>query len=493
MAEQKLLFHPSLALFTDFYELTMAYGYWKAGIQDKEAVFHLTFRNNPFQGGFAVACGLEYVIDYLKHFRFADDDLNHLASFHGIDGKPIFNSEFLKYLSGFRFECDLDAVPEGTVVFPHEPLVRVKGPLIQSQILESVFLNFINFQTLIATKAARVCLAAEGDDVVEFGMRRAQGIDGALAASRASYIGGCSSTSNVLAGKLFGIPVKGTHAHSWVMAFGDELEAFRAYAKAIPNNCIFLVDTHDSIDGINRAIHVAKEMRAEGHKLIGIRLDSGDLAYLSRLARKMLDDAGFPNVKVVVSNELDEHTIASVKHEGGKVDIWGIGTKLVTAHDDPALGGIYKLSAIRNRNEKWQYKVKISEQTIKINNPGIHQVRRYFKAGENIADVIYDEGTDLSKGCTIVDQTDMTRQKIIEASTSFSDLLVPVFRSGKCVYEMPSIRDIRIKVHDELERFHSGIKRFVNPHRYPAGIEKSLFDLKTNLVLKTKKLHQAAV
>ncbi|OGW79410.1 MAG: nicotinate phosphoribosyltransferase [Omnitrophica bacterium RIFCSPLOWO2_12_FULL_44_17] len=493
MAEQKLLFHPSLALFTDFYELTMAYGYWKAGIQDKEAVFHLTFRNNPFQGGFAVACGLEYVIDYLKHFRFADDDLNHLASFHGIDGKPIFNSEFLKYLSGFRFECDLDAVPEGTVVFPHEPLVRVKGPLIQSQILESVFLNFINFQTLIATKAARVCLAAEGDDVVEFGMRRAQGIDGALAASRASYIGGCSSTSNVLAGKLFGIPVKGTHAHSWVMAFGDELEAFRAYAKAIPNNCIFLVDTYDSIDGINRAIHVAKEMRAEGHKLIGIRLDSGDLAYLSRLARKMLDDAGFPNVKVVVSNELDEHTIASVKHEGGKVDIWGIGTKLVTAHDDPALGGIYKLSAIRNRNEKWQYKVKISEQTIKINNPGIHQVRRYFKAGENIADVIYDEGTDLSKGCTIVDQTDMTRQKIIEASTSFSDLLVPVFRSGKCVYEMPSIRDIRIKVHDELERFHSGIKRFVNPHRYPAGIEKSLFDLKTNLVLKTKKLHQAAV
>ena len=306
-------------------------------------------------------------------------------------------------------------------------------------------------------------------------------------------MGGCPSTSNVLAGKLFGIPVKGTHAHSWVMAFGDELEAFRAYAKAIPNNCIFLVDTYDSIDGINRAIHVAKEMRAEGHKLIGIRLDSGDLAYLSRLARKMLDDAGFPNVKVVVSNELDEHTIASVKHEGGKVDIWGIGTKLVTAHDDPALGGIYKLSAIRNRNEKWQYKVKISEQTIKINNPGIHQVRRYFKAGENIADVIYDEGTDLSKGCTIVDQTDMTRQKIIEASTSFSDLLVPVFRSGKCVYEMPSIRDIRIKVHDELERFHSGIKRFVNPHRYPAGIEKSLFDLKTNLVLKTKKLHQAAV
>ncbi len=488
MPYQTLPYNQSLALLTDLYQLTMAYGYWKAGVDGKEAVFHLTFRKHPFQGGFAIACGLHYVIDYLEHFAFDQSDVDYLASLKGNDGKPLFEREFLAYLGGMRFECDIDAIPEGTVVFPHEPLIRVQGPIIQCQILETVLLNILNFQTLIATKAARVAMAARGEPVLEFGLRRAQGIDGALAASRAAHIGGCSATSNVLAGKLFGIPVKGTHAHSWVMSFDDELEAFKAYAKAMPNNCVFLVDTYDTLDGVRKAVEAGKWLRSQGHEMMGIRLDSGDLAYLSIEARKILDEAGFPKAAIVASNDLDETIIDSLKDQGATINVWGVGTKLVTGHDQPALGGVYKLSAIREPGGEWKHKVKLSEQSIKVSNPGIQQVRRYRTATESITDAIYDIQTDLAGGCIIVDPVDMTRQKRIPGNTLFTDLLVPVFRKGRRVYDPPPLPQIKARVKEELSRFHQGIKRFVNPHQYPVGLEKSLYALKTDLILRSREV-----
>jgi nicotinate phosphoribosyltransferase len=488
MNYKMLAYNQSLSLLTDFYQMTMAYGYWKAKVDTKEAVFHLFFRSNPFKGGFTVACGLEYAIDYLENFRFDKTDIEYLASLEGNDGKPIFDKGFLSYLEDLRFECDVDAIPEGTIVFPHEPLIRIQGPIIQSQILETVLLNILNFQTLIATKAARMLIAAQGEPILEFGLRRAQGIDGALAATRAAYIGGCAATSNVLAGKLFGIPVRGTHAHSWVMSFDDELESFKAYAKAMPNNCIFLVDTYDTLEGVKRATEVGKWLRQQGHEMIGIRLDSGDLAYLSIEARKILDAEGFPNAKIVASNELDENVITSLKDQGSKIAIWGVGTKLITAYDQPALGGVYKLSAIREQSGEWKYKVKLSEQAVKVSNPGILQVRRYGKGNEAIADVIYDYRTDLSKGCIMVDPFDMTRQKRISADYQFKDLLVPVFRKGKRVYPMVTIEETKKNAQESLDWFHSGIKRFVNPHQFPVGLEKSLFALKTELILKTREV-----
>ena len=488
MPYQTLPYNQSLALLTDLYQLTMAYGYWKAGVDGKEAVFHLTFRKHPFQGGFAIACGLHYVIDYLEHFAFDQSDVDYLASLKGNDGKPLFEREFLAYLGGMRFECDIDAIPEGTVVFPHEPLIRVQGPIIQCQILETVLLNILNFQTLIATKAARVAMAARGEPVLEFGLRRAQGIDGALAASRAAHIGGCSATSNVLAGKLFGIPVKGTHAHSWVMSFDDELEAFKAYAKAMPNNCVFLVDTYDTLDGVRKAVEAGKWLRSQGHEMMGIRLDSGDLAYLSIEARKILDEAGFPKAAIVASNDLDETIIDSLKDQGATINVWGVGTKLVTGHDQPALGGVYKLSAIREPGGEWKHKVKLSEQSIKVSNPGIQQVRHYRTATESITDAIYDIQTDLAGGCIIVDPVDMTRQKRIPGNTLFTDLLVPVFRKGRRVYDPPPLPQIKARVKEELSRFHQGIKRFVNPHQYPVGLEKSLYALKTDLILRSREV-----
>src|SRR5215213_2354655 len=353
------LYGQSLSLLTDLYQLTMAYGYWKLGRGEQEAVFHLTFRKHPFAGGFTVACGLHAVIDYLRALRFDESDVGYLATLKGNDGRPLFDRKFLDYLRDMRFTCDIDAIPEGTAVFPHEPLVRVKGPILQAQIIETPLLNLVNFQTLIATKAARVCLAARGEPVLEFGLRRAQGIDGALSASRAAYVGGCAATSNVLAGRLFGIPVKGTHAHSWVMSFEDEREAFQEYAEALPNNCVFLADTYDTLEGVRRAAEVGKKLRARGHEMVGIRLDSGDLAYLSIEARKILDEAGFPRAAILASNDLDENLIASLKEQGAKVNVWGVGTKLVTAYDQPALGGVYKMAAIRAKDGKaWEHKVK---------------------------------------------------------------------------------------------------------------------------------------
>lgn len=476
----------SFCLLTDLYQLTMAYAYWKSNRHEREAVFHLVFRQNPFKGGLTIACGLEMAIEFLKSFFWDPSDIDYLAGLKGTDGHPLFEPPFLDYLKGMTFACDVDAIEEGTIVFPQEPLIRVKGPLLQAQLLESILLNMINFPSLIATKAARVCLAAQGDEVLEFGLRRAQGVDGALTASRAAYIGGCSGTSNVLAGKIFGIPVRGTHAHSWVMTFSDELEAFQQYAKAMPNNCVLLVDTYDTLEGVKKAVEVGRWLKQNGHKFLGVRLDSGDLAYLSIEARKILDEHGFKDAKIVASNELDENIIESLKDQGARISVWGVGTKLVTAYDQPALGGVYKLAAVRNSRGEWDYKVKLSEQNIKVSNPGIQQVRRYYNEQENLADVIYNEGTELSRGCVMIDPKDITRQRTIPAKTSFKDLLVPVFRAGRLVYEPPSIEQIRARVREGLQRFHPGIKRFVNPHEYPVGLEKSLFKLKMDLILKDR-------
>ncbi len=488
MGFKTLAYNQSLSLLTDFYQMTMSYAYWKSGTSGKEAVFHLFFRKNPFNGGFSISAGLEYAADFLENFYFDKTDLEYVASLKGNDGRPIFEEGFVDYLSRFKFECDIDALPEGTVVFPNEPIIRVIGPIVQCQILETILLNIINFQTLVATKAARIVLAARGDPVIEFGLRRAQGVDGALAASRAAYIGGCSATSNMMAGKLLGIPVRGTHAHSWVMSFDDEEQAFMEYAKAIPNNCIFLVDTYNSMEGVRKAVKAGLWLREHGYEMTGIRLDSGDLAYLSIEARKILDESGFKNSKILASNQLDESIITSLKDQGAKIDIWGVGTKLVTAYDEPALDGVYKLSAVRQKDlgPEWKFRIKISEQAVKITNPGILQVRRYETGGENIADCIYDAGTDLSSGCEIVDPQDQTRRKTIEKNTPFADLLEPVFRKGKRVYPKIDINEIREKTMTNLEKFHQGIKRFINPHRYPAGLEKSLFDKRTAMILSKR-------
>ncbi|MDB6152974.1 MAG: nicotinate phosphoribosyltransferase, partial [Chthoniobacteraceae bacterium] len=411
----------------------------------------------------------------------------------GNDGNPLFEPAFLKYLHEMEWRFDVDGVPEGTVVFPHEPLLRIQGPLIQCQLVETALLNLINFQTLIATKAARVCLAAKGDDVMEFGLRRAQGSDGAMSASRASYIGGCAATSNLLAGQLFGIPVKGTHAHSWVMSFDTEKEAFAAYSKAMPNNAVFLVDTYDTLGGVQNAIEQGDALRERGHKLAGIRLDSGDLAYFSIQARRMLDAAGFPEAVIVASNDLDEYTIASLKQQGARIDVWGVGTKLVTGYDQPALGGVYKLAAVRSGAGAWEHKVKLSEQSSKTSNPGIQQVRRFYQDGHFIGDMIYNLDGPMEQERVLIDQTDLTRRKRIPAGAHSEELLVPIFRAGTLVYEKPSICASRDRTLKQLNSLHEGHKRFLHPHEYPVGLSPALFDLRTRLILEARgeKIPQA--
>jgi nicotinate phosphoribosyltransferase len=489
---QNTIYNGSLTLLTDLYQITMAYGYWKSQMTEREAVFNLFFRKNPFNGGYTIAGGLSYAIDFLENFHFDGSDIAYLATLKGADGKPLFEQGFLDYLAQMRFTCDVDAIPEGTVVFPQEPLLRIKGPLIQGQLVETALLNIINFQSLIATKAARVCQAANGEPVLEFGLRRAQGIDGGLAASRAAYIGGCTATSNVLAGKLFDIPVRGTHAHSWVMSFPDEKTAFNAYAKAMPNNCVFLVDTYDTLEGVKHAIEVGKELKAQGYHLAGIRLDSGDLAYLSIKARQMLDDAGFIDTNIVASNDLDENIVTSLKQQEAKVNVWGIGTKLVTAFDQPALGGVYKITAIKNEHGQWDYKLKLSEQAIKISNPGLLQVQRFYDDdGLCAADMIYDEESfhpEQQQQATIVDPLDPTRRKIVHEKSKHLLLLKPIFKNGRKCYESPDIHSIRAYAKQQLETLHPTIRRFTNPHQYPVGLEKGLYELKTNLILKLRHL-----
>jgi nicotinate phosphoribosyltransferase len=475
-----------LALLTDLYQLTMAYGYWKSGAHAKEAVFNLFFRQHPFAGGFTVACGLHAAMAAVAGFRFAPTDLAYLAQLTGANGQPLFEPAFLDYLGQLRLECDVDAIPEGTVVFPHEPLARVRGPILQGQLLETLLLNQFNFPTLIATKAARICLAARGEPVLEFGLRRAQGTDGALTASRAAYVGGCAATSNVLAGKRFGIPVRGTHAHSWVMSFEDELAAFAAYAKAMPNNCVFLVDTYDTLAGVRHAVAAGQWLRQHGHQLLGIRLDSGDLAYLSTEARKLLDAAGFAHAVIIASNDLDEHLIASLKAQGATINVWGVGTRLVTGYDQPALGGVYKLTAVRRPGEPWNYKLKLSEQAVKTSTPGILQVRRFCAGGQFLADAIYDAECGPPAEFTMVDPLDATRRKRIPADTAYEDLLAPVFRAGRLVYQAPALAEVRERAQQQLARFHAGVKRFTNPHQYPVGLELGLHELKTRLIMAAR-------
>ncbi len=482
------LYRPPLGLLTDLYQLTMAYAAYKSGASRREAVFHLHYRKNPFKGGYAVACGLSAAVDFIRNFRFAEEDLRYLAGLAGADGKPLFDEAFLAELGRLDLALEVDAVPEGTVVFPHEPLVRVQGPVIACMLLETPLLNLINFSTLVATKASRICLAARGEPVLEFGLRRAQGIDGGLTASRSAYVGGCAATSNVLAGRLFDIPVKGTHAHSWVMLFDSEREAFDAYADALPGNCVFLVDTYDTLQGVRNAIAVGNALRARGHDLIGVRLDSGDLAYLSQQARRMLDEAGFPKATVLASNDLDEGIIASLHEQGAAIAVWGVGTRLATAYDDAALGGVYKLSAVRDPGGPWQYRIKLSEQAVKISTPGILNVRRFVSDGQFIADMIWDETAPPRVGseATLVDPLDPTRRKRIPEGTPYTDLLVPVFRGGRVVNQPPPAIEARAVAKAQLDGFHPGIKRMVNPHIHPVGLERGLHEFKTRLILEKR-------
>ncbi|MFZ5949627.1 MAG: nicotinate phosphoribosyltransferase [Candidatus Rifleibacteriota bacterium] len=476
----------SLSLLTDLYQLTMAYGYWKTGHTEKEGVFNLFFRKNPFKGGFTIACGQDQAFKLLETFGFSDSDIEYLATLKGNDGKALFEKGFLDFLASMKFSCDVETVPEGSVVFPHEPLLRITGPIIQCQLLETPLLNMINFQSLIATKAARICQAARGEPVLEFGLRRAQGVNGAVSASRAAYIGGCTSTSNVLAGKLFGIPVKGTHAHSWVMSFDSELESFSEYAKAMPNNCMFLVDTYDTLDGVRNAVKVGLELRKTGHEMVGIRLDSGDLAYLSIEARKILDQGGFEKAIICASNDLDEHIITSLKQQGATITLWGVGTRLATAYDQPALGGVYKLVAMREKGGDWQHRIKLSEQAIKISNPGKLQIRRYIENGLFAGDMLVDELLPEPTRHLIVDPGDPTRRRLFADPVNFKNMLEPAFRNGKRVIAQSTAEDARNRVKKELAQLHESIQRFVNPHSYPVGLEENLAKLRTDLIMEKR-------
>lgn len=466
-------------LLTDLYQLTMAYGYWKLGIQDREAVFHIIFRKNPFRGHYAVACGLATIIDFLKNWRFSADDLTYLSQLRTRNGALLFTQDFIDYLKDLRLTCDIDAIPEGTIVFAHEPLIRIKGPLLQGQLLESTLLNIINFQTLIATKASRVYQVAKGDEILEFGMRRAQGPDGALSASRAAYVGGCAATSNVLAGKLYDIPVRGTHAHSWVTAFPDEMSAFEAYAKVMPHNCVLLVDTYNTLLGVKHAIEIGKKLREQGAELRGVRLDSGDLAELSKQARQLLDEAGFTQTKIIASNSLDEYLIEKLKLEGAPITVWGVGTHLVTAYDHPALDGVYKLSAIRDEQNQWQYKLKLSEQSIKISNPGIYQVRRFFIEDQLAMDVMYDINLGISEDPEVILLPSAISLKL-ENYDGFVDLLIPIFKKGQCVFENETIHTMRERAIQQVTQFLSGKLK----ENYPVGLEQKLYELKQRLIVE---------
>lgn len=460
------------ALLTDLYQLTMAAAYRSQGLAECEAVFHHVFRTLPFGGGFAIAAGLANLVEYIEGFRFTPDDLQYLRSLNN-GGRPIFDDDFLAELAQLRLRCDLDALPEGTAVFPQEPLVRVRGPLMHCQLLETALLNLMNFQTLIATKAARVYLAAEGDNVLEFGLRRAQGPDGGLSATRASFVGGCHATSNVLAGQRYAIPVSGTHAHSWVMAFESEADSFRAYSRAMPANCVFLVDTYDTIQGVRHAIEVGQELRERGLELRGIRLDSGDLAALSIAARKLLDDADFHQTQIIASGDLDEYVIAQCKQRGARIDIWGVGTKLAVAKEEPALGGIYKLAAIRDHQGRWQRRLKLSDDTAKTSNPGIHQVRRFLTDGHFLGDLVYDEELGPSparRGSHVIGGGPL--QFPAEAATE--DLLVPIFRDGHRVYEVPALQTSRQRTLEQLQRLPEACRQLTSPTMYSVGLDEQL-------------------
>jgi nicotinate phosphoribosyltransferase len=469
----------NLTLLTDLYELTMVGGYLMNGKENQRANFDYFFRKIPDEGGYCIAAGLEQLIDYIKNIKFKTEDLDYLENL------DLFPPKVLKYLEKFRFNGDLLAVPEGTVVFPYEPIIRVTAPLPEAQFVESALLNIMNFQSLIATKASRVCTAAEGDPVIEFGLRRAHGADAAIGAARASFIGGAQATSNVLAGKLFDIPVRGTLAHSWVESFSSELEAFKAYCQVYPQGCILLVDTYDTLkSGVPNAIKIGKALKGLGKgDLIGIRLDSGDLAYLSKEARKMLDREGFEKTKIFASSDLDEWIIESIKKQRGRIDSWGVGTKLVTAFSTPSLGGVYKLTAIQE-NGWMQPKIKLSDNPEKITNPGLKKVIRFFDdAGMMRGDVMFLEEESLeNKPLRVYHPTIPHVSKIYSPKTARKELLVPVFKEGKLVYPKPSLRKIQETCRINLDHLACEFKRFKNPHIYHVSLSKQLIKTKRDLL-----------
>lgn len=473
----------NLTMMTDLYELTMMNGYLRYGKDKNRACFDLFYRRRGDVTAYAVAAGLEQVIEYVKNLRFTEDDIEYLRSL------AIFDDAFLSYLSGFHFTGEILAVPEGTIVFPDEPILRVIAPIMEAQLLETALLNIINHQTLIATKAARVVQSARGDKVLEFGLRRAQGPDAGIYGARASIIGGCQATSNVLTGQLFGVPVGGTHAHSWVMSFEDELTAFRAYADVFPDNCLLLVDTYDTLgSGVPNAITVFKELRTRGKEPVGIRLDSGDLAFLSRQARVMLDDAGFPEAKIFASGDLDEEVIWDLKAQGAAIDVWGVGTRMITSMDNPALGGVYKLSA-EEIDGTFVPRIKISENPAKITNPGVKQLYRFYdrRSGKALADLLALEEEDLSSSKPLeIFDPENTWKRMTLCDYRMRRLLVPVFEDGELVYISPALSDIAAYAKQEMETFWDEYKRLNRPHRYKVDLSQKLYDLKLQLLANRK-------
>ena len=473
----------NLTMMTDLYELTMMQGYFK-NPTDQIVVFDAFYRNNPCNGGYAIACGLEQVIDYIRNLHFSPEDIEYLI------GLGLFDDDFLEYLRGFHFTGDIYAIPEGTVVFPREPLVKVVAPLMEAQFIEPALLNIINHQSLIATKASRVVDAAKGDGIMEFGLRRAQGPDAGIWGARAAVIGGCIGTSNVLTGELFNVPVKGTHAHSWIMSFPDELTAFRTYAKLYPSACILLVDTYDVLkSGVPNAIQVFREMRDAGipMKGYGIRIDSGDLAYLSKKAYEMLDRAGFGDAIISASSDLDEYLITSLKQQGARINSWGVGTNLITSNGWSAFGGVYKMAAIKNRNDKdFVPKIKLSENVEKITNPGNKTIFRFYdkQTGKIRADLIAlaDEKFDPEKDITIFDPNATWKKTTLKGGTyRIRELLIPIFRNGLCSYVSPSTMEIQKICTDEKNTLWDETKRLTNPQEVYVDLSDRLYAMKQKL------------
>lgn len=475
----------NLTLLTDLYELTMMQGYFHAENANETVIFDAFFRTNPDGNGFSIAAGLEQVIDYVKNLHFDQEDIDYLRTV------GLFTEDFLEYLKTFRFTGDIYAVPEGTIVFPREPLIKVIAPIMQAQLVETAILNIINHQSLIATKASRIVHAARNDGVMEFGLRRAQGPDAGIYGARAAMIAGCIGTSNVLCGQMFNVPVKGTHAHSWIMSFPDELTAFRTYAKLYPSACILLVDTYDTLkSGVPHAIQVFKEMREAGIPLTfyGIRLDSGDLAYLSKEAKKMLDAEGFTDAVISASNDLDEHLISSLKDQGATINSWGVGTNLITSKDCPSFGGVYKLAAILDRDTgKFIPKIKLSENEEKITNPGNKTIYRIYSRESHkvIADLIclVDEHYDETNSLLLFDPVATWKKTLLAPGTyTMRELLIPIFKDGVCVYESPKVMEIREYCQKEKETLWEETKRLVNPHEVHVDLSNELWHMKQQLL-----------
>ncbi len=472
-----------LTLLTDLYELTMMQGYYKTG-NNETVVFDAFYRTNPSNGGYAICAGLEQILEYINGLHFTDGDISYLR------GLGIFEEDFLEYLSAFRFSGDIYAIPEGTVVFPREPLIKVIAPIMEAQLIETAILNILNHQSLIATKAARVCYAADGDGVMEFGLRRAQGPDAGIYGARAAIIGGCCGTSNVLCGRMFDVPVKGTHAHSWIMSFPDEYTAFCKYAELYPSACILLADTYDTLkSGVPNAIRVFTEMRKAGIPLTfyGIRMDSGDLAYLSKIVRDMLDRAGFPDAVISASNDLDEYLIENLKAQGAKITSWGVGTNLITSKDCPAFGGVYKLAAIQGKDGAFLPKIKLSENTEKVTNPGNKTIYRiYEKDSHKIkADLICLAGEtfDPDKNLRLFDSLETWKRTTLRGGTyTMRELLVKIFEDGACVYQSPKVMDIQKYCNEEKDTLWNETKRFRNPHEVYVDLSDELFDMKRKIL-----------